>query len=141
MCINRAASVQCKPKFKMNSTYFKWEWVKDGKVLNENDQRFDTRNKCFTDALRTRLNDDNLNDDKLDDTRIRVTCYEASTDRQVPEKKVYGSFDLGHGIRIQAVEYDGKPRIDIRIWEKTPKGKGKCFKIQYNIIIVIHFCI
>ncbi len=106
----------------MNSTYFKWKWVQDGEVLNENEQRFSTRSDCFTNGFALKQDDS-----KLQFAKMKITCYDAKTDRAMLEKKVYGSFDMGHGIRIQAVEYDGKPHIDMRIWDTSAEGKGECF--------------
>jgi len=110
----------------MDSTYFKWKWVQDGEVLAENDGKFNARIDCCTDAYSAKLQDNKKDNKRLEFAKMKVTCYDAKTDRALMEKKVYGSFDLGHDIKIQAVEYDEKPRIDIRTWDTSAKGKGEC---------------
>ncbi len=106
-------------KVTMNSTYFKWKWVQDGETLCENEQIFSTRSDCFTDGFAAKMGNS-----KLQFAKMIITCYDAKTDRALLEKKVYGSFDLGHGIKLQAVEFDEKPHIDIRTWDTSAKGKG-----------------
>ena len=102
----------------MKSTYFKWEWVKDENVVSKSTERFNSRVDCFTDAMES----------ERDAAEMIITCYDANK----PERKVHGSFELGHGIQIHALEYNGKPRIDIRKWEKSAQGKGKCHSHSHS---------
>ena len=103
----------------MNSTYFKWEWVKDDKVVSTSTGRFKSRADCFTDAMISERDADELS----------ITRYDAKK----PERRVRGSLELGHGIRIQAVEFNGEPRIDIRTWEKSAQGKGMYHSLYLHI--------
>ncbi len=49
------------------------------------------------------------------------------------QQPMRGSLELGHGIRIDALEYNGEPRIDIRTWEKSAQGKGMCHSLSLGI--------
>jgi hypothetical protein len=100
----------------MESTvaYFKWTWVQDGEMVKESTNTFSQKTDCFNDAL------ENIPD--TDEPVMRITAYNANG-MVLREKKVYGSFELGHGIRLQPLSYNGKPRIDIRKWQKREKSE------------------
>ena len=36
--------------------------------------------------------------------------------------EVQDTFDLGNGIRIQVISFNGEPKIDIRLWSQTYSG-------------------
>ena len=100
----------------MNSTYYQWKWVIGERITAASTEEFSDRAECIADAAQGHR----------DDAEMIITGFNANTNRPLLEKKVYGSFDLGHGIKLQAVEYNGKPHIDIRTWETSAKGKGQC---------------
>ena len=106
----------------MNSTYFKWEWVKDGKVKSKSTERFESRADCMTSAMESAYSE-------RPGAEVVITRYDANK----PESRVRGSSELGHGIRIQAVEFNGEPRIDIRTWEKSAQGKGMYHSLYLHI--------
>ena len=95
----------------MNSTYFQWKWVIGERITAASTEEFSNRAECIADAAQGHR----------DDAEMIITGFNANTNRPLLEKKVYGSFDLGHGIKLQAVEYNGKPHIDWRVVLYVPK--------------------
>ncbi len=89
--------------------------MKDGKVMSKSTERFESRAACLAEAMES----------SRAGAEMDITRYDANK----PESKLRGSLELGHGIRIDALEYNGEPRIDIRTWEKSAQGKGMCHSL------------
>ena len=104
------------------AAYFTWKWVwsttdhhDHQSIMIQGHMKFIKEADCRKAGMRCQPVYDTWDGPDSRVARLIVTAYD-DKDRAIPVKEVRGTFDLWGDVRIQALVYDGQPRIDIRRW-------------------------